>query len=63
VPVSSGGTLLGAEQTFHRLDAPELLADIVENVTYINGLDSNHGQVDEVLSQKAHLELSTPRST
>jgi len=31
-------TLLVAEQTFRRFDAPELLADIAEDVTYINGV-------------------------
>ena len=29
--------LLVAEQTFRRLDAPELLAEVAEGVTYING--------------------------
>ena len=27
-----------AEQTFRRLDAPELLAEIAEGVTYVNGV-------------------------
>ncbi len=31
-------TLLIAEQTFRRLDAPELLAEVAEGVTYINGV-------------------------
>jgi transposase-like protein len=31
-------TLLIAEQTFRRLDAPELLAEIAEGVTYVNGV-------------------------
>ena len=30
-------TLLIAERTFRRLDAPELLAEVAEGVTYING--------------------------
>ena len=30
-------TLLVAEQSFRRLDAPELLAEVVEGVIYING--------------------------
>ena len=31
-------TLLVAEQTFRRLDAPELLAEIAEGATYVNGV-------------------------
>jgi transposase-like protein len=31
-------TLLIAEQTFRRLDAPELLAELAEGVTYVNGV-------------------------
>jgi putative transposase len=31
-------TLLIAEQTFRRLDAPELLAEIAEGATYVNGV-------------------------
>lgn len=31
-------TLLLAEQTFRRLDAPELLAEVAEGVTYVNGV-------------------------
>ena len=31
-------TLLIAEQTFRRLDAPELLAEVAEGVTYVNGV-------------------------
>lgn len=31
-------TLLIAEQTFRRLDAPELLVEVAEGVTYINGV-------------------------
>lgn len=31
-------TLLIAEQTFRRLDAPELLAEVAEGVTYGNGV-------------------------
>jgi transposase-like protein len=31
-------TLLIAERTFRRLDAPELLAEVAEGVTYINGV-------------------------
>ena len=30
-------TLLIAEQTFRRLDAPELLAEVAEGVVYVNG--------------------------
>lgn len=30
-------TLLIAERTFRRLDAPELLAEVAEGVTYVNG--------------------------
>jgi putative transposase len=30
-------TLLIAERTFRRLDAPELLAEVAEGVTYMNG--------------------------
>ena len=30
-------TLLIAEQTFRRLDAPELLAEVAEGVAYVNG--------------------------
>ena len=31
-------TLLIAEKTFRRLDAPELLADVASGVIYINGV-------------------------
>jgi len=31
-------TLLTAERTFRRLDAPELLAEVAEGVTYVNGV-------------------------
>lgn len=31
-------TLLLAEKTFRRLDAPELLADVASDVTYVNGV-------------------------
>jgi putative transposase len=31
-------TLLVAERTFRRLDAPELLAEVAEGVTYVNGV-------------------------
>ena len=31
-------TLLIAERTFRRLDAPELLAEVAEGVRYVNGL-------------------------
>ena len=31
-------TLLIAERTFRRLDAPELLAEVAEGVTYVNGV-------------------------
>jgi hypothetical protein len=31
-------TLLIAERTVRRLDAPELLAEVAEGVTYINGV-------------------------
>ena len=31
-------TLLIAEQTFRRLDAPELLAEVAEGATYVNGV-------------------------
>ena len=30
-------TLLIAERTFRRLDAPELLVEVAEGVTYVNG--------------------------
>jgi hypothetical protein len=30
-------TLLVAEQSFRRLDAPELLSDVTEGVLYVNG--------------------------
>ena len=30
-------TLLIAERTFRRLNAPELLAEVAEGVTYVNG--------------------------
>jgi hypothetical protein len=30
-------TLLIAEQTFRRLDAPELLAEVAEGLVYVNG--------------------------
>ena len=31
-------TLLIAEKTFRRLDAPELLADVASGVVYVNGV-------------------------
>jgi hypothetical protein len=31
-------TLLIAETTFRRLDAPELLADVASGVVYVNGV-------------------------
>jgi transposase-like protein len=31
-------TLLIAERTFRRLDAPELLGEVAEGVTYLNGV-------------------------
>jgi hypothetical protein len=31
-------TLLIAEKTFRRLDAPELLADVASRVVYVNGI-------------------------
>ena len=31
-------TLLIAEKTFRRLDAPELLADVARDVVYVNGV-------------------------
>ena len=34
-------TLLIAEQTFRRLDAPELLAEVAEGVMYVNGVRVN----------------------
>jgi putative transposase len=34
-------TLLIAERTFRRLDAPELLAEVAEGVTYVNGVRVN----------------------
>jgi hypothetical protein len=36
-------TLLVAEQTFRRLDAPELLAEVAEGVTYVNGVRVKRG--------------------
>jgi putative transposase len=35
-------TLLIAEKTFRRLDAPELLADVANGVTYVNGVRAVH---------------------
>jgi hypothetical protein len=37
-------TLLIAERTFRRLDAPELLAEVAEGVTYTNGERVKPGQ-------------------
>ena len=38
-------TLLIAEKTFRRLDAPELLADVTSGVVYINGVRAvNRGE-------------------
>jgi putative transposase len=37
-------TLLVAEQTFRRLDAPELLPEVAEGVTYVNGERANRGK-------------------
>jgi putative transposase len=38
-------TLLVAEQTFRRLDAPELLAEVADGATYINGVRVKPSQV------------------
>jgi putative transposase len=35
-------TLLIAEQTFRRLDAPELLPEVAEGVTFIDGVRVTH---------------------
>ena len=38
-------TLLIAEQTFRRLDAPELLADVASDVVYVDGVRAvNRGE-------------------
>jgi hypothetical protein len=38
-------TLLIAEKTFRRLDAPELLADVANGVVYVNGVRAvNRGE-------------------
>jgi len=42
-------TLLIAERTFRRLDAPELLAEVAEGVTYVNGV---RAKPSEGLAQK-----------
>ena len=40
-----GKTLLIAEKTFRRLDAPELLADVATGVAYVNGVRAeNRGE-------------------
>jgi len=36
-------TLLIAEKTFRRLDAPELLADVASGVVYVNGVRASLG--------------------
>jgi len=36
-------TLLVAEQSFRRLDAPELLAEVAEGVGYVNGVRAKRG--------------------
>lgn len=42
-------TLLVAEQSFRRLDAPELLAEVAEGVVYVNGerVKRTHNEADE----------------
>jgi hypothetical protein len=37
-------TLLIAERTFRRLDAPELLVEVAEGMTYVNGERMKPGQ-------------------
>ena len=40
-------TLLIAEQTSRRLDAPELLAEVAEGVTYVNGVRVTKNEEEE----------------
>ena len=41
-------TLLIAEKTFRRLDAPELLADVASGVVYVNGIRAVNRRTDGV---------------
>ena len=41
-------TLLIAEKTFRRLDAPELLADVASGVVYVNGVRAVNRRDDKV---------------
>ena len=45
-------TLLIAEKTFRRLDAPELLADVASGVVYINGVRAVNRRDDKVLRDR-----------
>ena len=41
-------TLLIAEKTFRRLDAPELLADVASGVVYVNGVRAVNGRTEGI---------------
>jgi putative transposase len=41
-------TLLIAEKTFRRLDAPELLADVASDVVYVNGVRAVNRRIEGV---------------
>jgi len=41
-------TLLVAEQTFRRLDAPELLPDVAHGVVYVNGVRAVNQREEKV---------------
>jgi len=43
-------TLLIAEKTFRRLDAPELLADVARGEVYVNGVRASRSQFAMVKS-------------
>ena len=50
-------TLLIAEKTFRRLDAPELLADVASGVVYVNGVRAVNRRTEGVAA-RSHLHTS-----
>ena len=54
------GTLVVAEQTFRRLDAPELVAEVAERVTYVNGVRARPRRPNTLLDKTSDLLVSGP---
>ncbi len=43
-------TLLVAEKTFRRLDAPELLAEVATGVVYVNGVRAKNRRTEGIVA-------------